>query len=83
MNYNTAAYLAYPVIMIFIIVYVGRLFHQNGRIFILSLFEHDVALKSGDLVSTLGLCYFLTCIYFSAVKKYQNKNILKIWQVRT
>ncbi|HTE27902.1 hypothetical protein [Flavitalea sp.] len=66
MNYNIAAYLAYLVLMIFIIVYVGRLFHKNGRIFILSLFDHDSALT--DTVNNILLiAYYLFNIGYAFV----------------
>jgi hypothetical protein len=39
MNYNVLAYLIYLFLMIIIIVFVGRLFYRNGRIFILALFR--------------------------------------------
>ena len=43
MNYNILAYIIYAVITIYIIYWVGRLFHKNGRIFILQLFHHHAA----------------------------------------
>jgi len=39
MNYNILAYLIFGTITIYIIVWVGKLFHRNGRIFILTLFD--------------------------------------------
>jgi len=39
MNYNILAYLIFGAITIFIILWVGKLFHRNGRIFILTLFD--------------------------------------------
>jgi len=39
MNYNILAYIIFGSITIFIILWVGKLFHRNGRIFILSLFN--------------------------------------------
>lgn len=38
MNYNILAYLIFGTITIYIILWVGKLFHRNGRIFILTLF---------------------------------------------
>lgn len=39
MSYNILAYIIYALITIYIIIWVGRQFHRNGRVFILSLFE--------------------------------------------
>ena len=44
MNYNIRAYMIYLALMIFIIVYVGKLFYRNGRVFILTLFRDNEAL---------------------------------------
>lgn len=40
MNYNILSYLIYALLTIYMIVWVGRQFHRNGRVFILSLFAH-------------------------------------------
>lgn len=39
MNYNILSYLVFSLISIYIIIWVGKLFHRNGRIFILSFFQ--------------------------------------------
>ncbi|SDD10472.1 hypothetical protein [Niabella drilacis] len=41
MAYNILAYTIYAVITIYIIYWVGRSFHKNGRIFILRLFRYQ------------------------------------------
>jgi hypothetical protein len=41
MNSNIIAYIVYLVLMIYIIYWLGRLFHSNGRIFILQMFKGD------------------------------------------
>ncbi|MCF3109528.1 hypothetical protein LL912_12165 [Niabella sp. CC-SYL272] len=43
MNYNILAYIIYTSITIYIIYWVGRLFHRNGRVFILRLFHYHAA----------------------------------------
>lgn len=43
MNYNILAYIIYAAITIYIIYWVGRLFHKNGRIFILRIFQGRTA----------------------------------------
>lgn len=66
MNYNIAAYLIYLVLIIFIIVYVGRLFHRNGRIFMLSLFAGDTALTD-TVNNVLLIAYYLFNIGYAFV----------------
>ena len=44
MNYTILAYLVYLALMIFIIVFVGRFFYRNGRVFIINLFKNQVSL---------------------------------------
>jgi hypothetical protein len=58
MNYNIFSYLIYGCITIFIIYWVGNLFHTNGRIFILGLFHQNESLadSTNDL---LLLAYYL------------------------
>lgn len=41
MNSNIIAYIVYLVLMIYIIYWLGRLFHSNGRVFILQMFKGD------------------------------------------
>ena len=70
MNYNIAAYIIYLCLMVFIIVYVGRYFYTNGRVFIISLFNGNVPLA--DHVNKLLLItYYLFNIGYSFVKLRQ------------
>lgn len=39
MNFNILSYCIYGLITFYIIIWVGKLFHENGRVFILSLFN--------------------------------------------
>ena len=72
MNYNVGAYIIFLGLMIFIIVYVGRYFYSNGRVFIISLFHGNVSLA--DQVNKLLLIgYYLFNIGYSFIK-------LKQWQ---
>ena len=66
MNYNISAYLIYLALTIFIIVYVGKIFHKNGRIFILALFRHDVAMTD-KVNNLLLLAYYLFNIGYAFV----------------
>lgn len=67
MNYNILCYAIYLALMIFIIVYVGRLFYRNGRVFILALFNgHE--LQADHINNILLLAYYLFNIGYAFVK---------------
>lgn len=66
MNYNIPAYMIYLILTIFIIVYVGKLFYKNGRIFILALFKGDQALTE-NVNNILLIAYYLFNIGFAFV----------------
>ena len=74
MNYNVGAYIIFLTVMIFIIVYVGRYFYSKGRIFIISLFNGNVALA--DQVNRLLLiAYYLFNIGYCFIKLRQWEKI--------
>jgi hypothetical protein len=58
MNYNIGAYIIYLALMIFIIVYVGKYFYTNGRVFIISLLNDNVALAD-QINKLLLIAYYL------------------------
>jgi hypothetical protein len=58
MNYNILAYMIFLTLMIFTIVYVGKLFYRNGRIFILSLFRNNAVLTD-HVNHILLIAYYL------------------------
>lgn len=59
MNYNIIAYIIYLSLMIFIIVYVGRYFFTNGRVFILSLLNNDEEQTDHiNRILLIGYCLF-------------------------
>lgn len=67
MNYNIFTYSVYGIIAIYIIVILGRLFHQNGRVFILSLFNDNTALA--DTTNNLLLvAYYLFNIGYAILQ---------------
>jgi hypothetical protein len=72
MNYNVIAYIIYIALMVFIIVYVGRYFYNNGRIFILSLFDGN-AYHTDYINRLLLVAYYLFNIGYAFIK-------LKQWQ---
>ena len=72
MNYNMAAYIVYLFLMVFIIVYVGRYFYTNGRIFIISLLNGHVSLAD-HINKLLLVAYYLFNIGYAFLK-------LKHWQ---
>jgi hypothetical protein len=72
MNYNISAYIIYLALMVFIIVYVGRHFYTNGRVFIISLLHGNVPLAD-RINRLLLLAYYLFNIGYTFLK-------LKHWQ---
>ena len=72
MNYNVSAYIVYLILMVFIIVFVGRLFYRNGRVFILGLMKNDAA-TTDHLNNILLVAYYLFNIGYAFVK-------LRFWQ---
>jgi hypothetical protein len=72
MNYNVGAYIIFLTLMTFIIVYVGRYFYTNGRVFIISLFHGNAALAD-QMNKLLLIAYYLFNIGYSFIK-------LKQWQ---
>ena len=58
MNYNIISYLIYGCITIYIIYRVGKLFHSNGRVFILRLFHQNESLTD-TTNNLLLLAYYL------------------------
>jgi hypothetical protein len=67
MNYNLISYLIYGCITVYIIYYVGKLFHRNGRVFILRLFNNNEMLT--DTTNNLLLmAYYLFNIGYSVVQ---------------
>ena len=72
MNSNVSAYIVYLIMTVFIIVFVGRLFHKNGRVFILALMNDD-AVTTDHLNNILLIAYYLFNIGYAFVK-------LRYWQ---
>jgi hypothetical protein len=72
MNYNISAYAIFLALMIFIIVYVGRYFYTNGRVFIISLSNDHVSLAD-SINKILLVAYYLFNIGYAFIK-------LKHWQ---
>ena len=72
MNYNIVAYIIFLLLMVFIIVFVGKYFYRNGRIFIISLFNGNVSLA--DHINKLLLvayCLFNTGFAFVTLQLWQ------------
>ena len=67
MNYNILSYTIYLAVMSFIIVYVGKAFHRNGRVFILALFKGH-AQQADNLNNILLLAYYLFNIGYALLK---------------
>ena len=67
MTYNILSYLVYGFITIYIIYYVGKLFHRNGRVFILRLFNQNESLAD-TTNNLLLLAYYLFNIGYSILQ---------------
>lgn len=67
MNYNILSYLIYGIITIYIIYRVGKMFHRNGRIFILRLFRNNA--QTTDTTNNLLLiAYYLFNIGYAIIQ---------------
>ena len=77
MNYNICAYIVFLALMILIIVCVGRYFYSNGRIFIIALFNGNMALAD-QLNKLLLIAYYLFNIGYSFMTLRQWKKISNI-----
>lgn len=73
MNYNILSYALFSVLTIYIIFWVGRIFHRNGRIFILSFFNQreDITDTTNNL---LLIAYYLFNIGYAIIQ-------FSYWQV--
>src|SRR6185312_17033802 len=67
MNYNIFSYFIYGCITIYIIYWVGKLFHHNGRIFILRLFHQNESLAD-TTNNILLLAYYLFNIGYAILQ---------------
>ncbi|MEO7767108.1 MAG: hypothetical protein ABIS01_06770 [Ferruginibacter sp.] len=67
MNYNITSYLIYGCITFYIVYYVGKLFHRNGRIFILRLFNQNESLTD-TTNNILLMAYYLFNIGYSIMQ---------------
>ncbi|HLV45480.1 MAG TPA: hypothetical protein VKY32_00405 [Flavobacterium sp.] len=67
MNYNILSYSIYALITCYVIIWVGKLFHRNGRIFILSLFQNreDLTNNTNNL---LLIAYYLFNIGYAILQ---------------
>ena len=70
MNYNISVYAVFILLMVYIIVYVGRYFYTNGRIFILTLLQGQVTLADA-INRTLLVGYYLLNIGYAFLKLKQ------------
>lgn len=77
MNYNILAYIIFLILIIFVIVYVGRYFYSNGRIFIIALFSGNTTLADG-INKLLLIAYYLFNIGYAFLKLRQWEKIPNI-----
>lgn len=72
MNSNIIAYIIYIVFTLYIIYWLGRQFHRNGRVFILQLYQDDK--DATDTINNILLvAYYLFNIGYAFLK-------LKAWE---
>jgi len=76
MNLNILAYIIYTVITLYIILWVGRTFYVNGRMFILRLF-HNNAEQTDATNNIILIAYYLfntgyAILQFQAWEKVEN-----------
>lgn len=72
MNHNTIAYVVYICITLYIIVYVGKKFHGNGRIFIYKIYKGDA--ETCDRINNILLvAYYLFNVGYAFLQ-------LTIWE---
>jgi len=80
MNLNISAYVVFVFLMVFIIVYVGRYFYTNGRVFIISLLKGNVSLADSINRLLLAGYYLLNIGYaFLKIKDWKKINTLEVW----
>lgn len=80
MSYTLLSYITYSLITIYIIIWVGRLFHKNGRVFILSLFAGNEVLT--DTTNNLLLAgYYLFNIGYAILQLKSKQEINSISDV--
>ncbi|RYF86485.1 MAG: hypothetical protein EOO00_13185 [Chitinophagaceae bacterium] len=72
MNSNITAYIIYISLTIYIIFWIGRMFHRNGRVFILQLYKGDE--QGTDTINNiLLLAYYLFNIGYAFLQ-------IKTWE---
>ncbi|PSK93359.1 hypothetical protein [Taibaiella chishuiensis] len=67
MNSNIVAYIIYLVLMVYIIYWLGRLFHRSGRVFILQLYKGDTA-STDTTNNILLIAYYLFNMGYAFLK---------------
>ena len=72
MNYNILSYLIYGCITFYIIYNVGKMFHSNGRVFILLFFHQNESLTD-TTNNILLIAYYLFNIGYAVMQ-------LSFWQ---
>ncbi len=59
MTFNTIGYIAFGIIMYFVIFHLGRTFHKHGRIYMIDLFKKDEEHLVDSINNLLLLGYYL------------------------
>lgn len=82
MNSNILAYIFYIVITLFIIYRIGKMFHQNGRIFILQLYRGD-APATDTINNILLVAYYLFNMGYAFVTLRYWEKVVSVGQLIT
>ncbi len=67
MNLNILAYIIYTAITLYIIIWVGKTFYTNGRVFILRLFQNN-AEQTDATNNIILIAYYLFNIGYSILQ---------------
>lgn len=80
MNYNISAYIVFTTLMVFIIVFVGKHFYKNGRVFIVSLLVgHESLADSVNKLLLTGYCLVNIGYAFLKLKQWPKVISTELW----
>lgn len=66
MTFNTIGYIAFAIIMYFVIFHLGKTFHRHGRLYMIDLFKKDTHLVD-SINNLLLLGYYLLNLGYASV----------------
>lgn len=66
MTFNIIGYIAFGIVMYFVIFHLGRTFHKHGRLYMIDLFKNDVHLVD-SINNLLLLGYYLLNLGYASL----------------